>query len=85
MFLFCFFVMVPLYNLFCEVTGINGKTRGKSDAVEVRVDTERTVEVSFVSINNEGMPWVASPRAVLIPGANAPAPFSAARASAGTR
>lgn len=61
MFLFCFFVMVPLYNLFCEVTGINGKTRGKSDAVEVRVDTERTVEVSFVSINNEGMPWEFKP------------------------
>lgn len=53
--------MVPLYNLFCEVAGINGKTRGKSDAVEVKVDTSRTVEVSFVSINNESMPWEFKP------------------------
>lgn len=57
MFAFCLFVLPPLYTLFCEVTGINGKTRSKSDAVEVKVDTSRTVEINFVSINNEGMSW----------------------------
>lgn len=49
--------MPPLYTLFCDVAGLNGKTKGKSDAVEVKVDTSRTVEVNFVSINNEGMSW----------------------------
>lgn len=61
MFAFCLFVMPPLYTLFCEVAGLNGKTAGKSDAVEVSVDTSRTVEVSFVSINNEGMSWEFKP------------------------
>ncbi len=57
MFLFCLTVLPPLYDLFCEVTGLNGKTASQSNAVEVKVDTSRTVEVSFVSINNEGMAW----------------------------
>lgn len=57
MFAFCLFVLPPLYDLFCDIAGLNGKTKGKSDAVEAVVDTSRTVEVQFVSINNEAMPW----------------------------
>ncbi len=57
--MFCFgvFVMPPLYNVFCEVTGLNGKTRGPYEAVEVKVDTSRTIKVQFLAINNEAMPW----------------------------
>jgi len=57
MFAFCFFVMVPLYNLICDVAGLNGKTGNKSELVETVVDTSRTVEVQFVSMNNESMSW----------------------------
>ncbi len=62
MFVFCLTVLPPLYDLICDVAGLNGKTKGKSEAVEVAVDTSRTVEVSFVSVNNEGMSWEFGPR-----------------------
>lgn len=49
--------MPPLYILFCEITGLNGKTGGPYTAVEARVDTERSIRVQFVATNNENMPW----------------------------
>ena len=52
MFLFAVFVLPPLYDLFCEITGIGGRTDGKYEAVEVQVDTSRQVEVQFVAANN---------------------------------
>lgn len=53
------FALVPLYDVFCEITGLNGKTGGRYgyEAAEVRVDTERLVTVQFVSRNNAGMSW----------------------------
>lgn len=57
MFAFALFVMPPLYDLFCEITGLNGKTAGQYEATEISVDNERTVKVQFVAIHNENMPW----------------------------
>lgn len=57
MFVFAIWVMPPLYNLFCEVTGLNGKTGNKYEAVDITVDTSRTVTVQFLATNNESMPW----------------------------
>jgi len=57
MFVFAVWVMPPIYNLFCEVTGLNGKTRGQYQAVSADIDTSRTVTVQFVGTNNENMPW----------------------------
>ena len=57
MFLFAVFVLPPLYDLFCEITGIGGRTGGVYEAVEVKVDTSRQVEVQFVAANNAQMPW----------------------------
>lgn len=53
------FALVPLYDVFCDITGLNGKTGGRYayEAAEVRVDTERTVTVQFVARNNAGMSW----------------------------
>ncbi|OED41508.1 cytochrome c oxidase assembly protein [Endozoicomonas sp. (ex Bugula neritina AB1)] len=53
------FAMVPLYNVFCQVTGLNGKTdpnpyKGAADAV---VDTSREIKVQFVATKNAGMVW----------------------------
>jgi cytochrome c oxidase assembly protein subunit 11 len=54
------FALVPLYNVFCEITGINGKTGGAVDAqaalTEI-VDKDRVVTVEFVSAVNAGLPW----------------------------
>ena len=58
MFAFVFVVMVPLYNVLCDVLGINGKTNGEAyTAVDVQVDTGRTIKIQFIASNNAGMPW----------------------------
>ena len=57
MFAFAVFVMPPLYNLFCDILGIGGKTGSAYQAVDVEVDTSRSVEVQFVAMKNETMPW----------------------------
>lgn len=52
------FALVPIYDVFCEVTGLNGKTNSDAfvPAAEL-VDSSRTVTVQFIATNNEGMPW----------------------------
>ena len=56
------FALVPLYDLFCEVTGLNGKTNEEAFIpVEELVDTSREVTVQFVATNNESMPWKFEP------------------------
>lgn len=52
------FAMVPFYDVFCEITGLGGRT--SSTAAEGRdyaVDTSRTVTVEFIANLNEGLPW----------------------------
>ena len=62
MFSFVFVVMVPLYDVLCDVLGINGKPSGQVyTAVPAAVDTSRTVTIQFVATNNEGMPWEFGP------------------------
>ena len=61
MFIFAVYVMPPMYDLFCEVTGLNGKTGGRYEAVEVSVDKNRWVNVQFLASNNENMPWAFKP------------------------
>ena len=62
MFAFCLWVMPPLYTLFCELTGINGKTSSEVyTAVPAEVDTERTVRVRFLATKNVSMPWAFAP------------------------
>lgn len=55
------FALVPLYNVFCEITGLNGKTsaqaalRQEIDAASVVTDREVTVEL--MANVARGMPW----------------------------
>jgi len=52
------FVMVPLYDAICDVTGLNGKTGGKYVAGEsTAVKKDRLVSVQFLTNNNGSMPW----------------------------
>ena len=53
------FALVPLYDLFCEITGLNGKTGGAytEDVSAIATDKSRLVKVNFVTNTNEGMPW----------------------------
>jgi cytochrome c oxidase assembly protein subunit 11 len=73
MFAFVFVVMVPLYNVLCDVLGLNGKTSGRYEATEIVIDTERQVEVQFVANFNEDMPWEFKPSVTMVkvnPGAS---------------
>lgn len=65
MFAFVFVVMVPLYNTFCEVFGLNGKYSGKQyEVVQAKPDETRKIKVVFVASRAEGMPWEFHPETV---------------------
>ncbi len=57
-FMFFFsFMLVPLYNVFCEVTGINGKIYGPSDFFKKKEElVSRNVNVRFLSQVNGSAP-----------------------------
>lgn len=53
------YLLVPLYDKFCEITGIGGRT-GEGVAVEAlsgEVDTSRVVTVHFDATVNSALPW----------------------------
>jgi cytochrome c oxidase assembly protein subunit 11 len=70
--------MVPLYNVLCEVTGLNGKTGSKTivrdgfavgglqtaTAPASAVDTGRTIRVEFTGTVMPGLPWDMRPLTV---------------------
>ncbi len=52
------FALVPLYDVFCEITGLNGKTgRAVAETPAAKVDASRWVTVEFTGSVNRGMPW----------------------------
>ena len=52
------FALVPLYEVFCELTGINGKTSGKVASINTAVvDSERVVTIQFLGQVGKGLPW----------------------------
>ena len=56
MFLFSF-MLVPLYNVFCEVTGLNGKIYGPSDFFKTEKQIKsREVNIRFLSTVNGSAP-----------------------------
>jgi len=79
--MFCFgFALVPLYDVFCQVTGINGRNVVKSDAPSVLIDRTRTVRIQFTTSVAPGMPWQFKPMTKSIdvhPGENKVVKFSA--------
>ena len=55
------YAMVPLYNVLCKVSGLNGKTDKKAVAAEVvsevKADTTRLVRVEFAGSTMQGLSW----------------------------
>lgn len=52
------FAMVPLYEVFCELTGLNGKTSGRVVAIDPAAgDSERVVTIQFLGQVGKGLPW----------------------------
>jgi cytochrome c oxidase assembly protein subunit 11 len=56
------FALVPLYDVFCDITGLNGKTNSTAAAYTANsVDKSRTVKVQFITRNAKGIPWKFEP------------------------
>jgi cytochrome c oxidase assembly protein subunit 11 len=83
------YLLVPLYSVFCEVTGLNGKTGRLSAAAAAAtpLDNSRLVTVEFVTSVNSGFPWAFKPMVTRIqvhPGAETEVMFEAINQSAET-
>jgi len=68
------YALVPLYEVFCEITGLNGKTGVVAEASVPagEVDYSRTVTVEFTGTTMAGLPWEFRPvtrRMTVHPGA----------------
>jgi cytochrome c oxidase assembly protein subunit 11 len=62
-FSFCFgYALVPLYNTFCKITGLNGKTAGRYKVdYAIAVDSSRVIKIQFTTNLNKNMPWEFKP------------------------
>jgi cytochrome c oxidase assembly protein subunit 11 len=57
MFAFGFFVLPPLYDVFCDLTGFGGRTNSTALTASEAPDLTRTVRIEFVTTVNEYAPW----------------------------
>jgi cytochrome c oxidase assembly protein subunit 11 len=56
------FALVPLYDVFCDITGLNGKPSDTAATYMADgIDTERTVKVQFITRKAKGIPWQFEP------------------------
>ena len=62
---FCF-AMIPLYSIYCEITGANGKTGRMTPTAISAVDTTRSVQIEFLSAVNSGLSWHFKPEFSMI-------------------
>jgi cytochrome c oxidase assembly protein subunit 11 len=61
MFAFGFFVLPPLYETFCEITGFGGRTATAASTEVARPDASRTVRVEFLASVPRGVPFTLEP------------------------
>lgn len=56
------YALVPLYDVFCDVTGINGKTDTvAASALNYQIDKNREITVEFITSLNQQTPLKFSP------------------------
>jgi len=57
------FALVPLYDVFCEITGLNGKTAGQYQGELSSGDNiqSRQVTMQFIVNKNDNLPWEFKP------------------------
>ncbi len=53
------YALVPLYDLLCDITGLNGKSESvtQQQQANFEVDESRTITVEFITTLNQGMSW----------------------------
>lgn len=55
------YALVPLYDVFCDVTGLNGKTGRAEATASDTIDQDRWVTVEFTGNSMSGLPWEFQP------------------------
>lgn len=60
------FALVPLYDIFCEITGLNGKTSNQAALLEEvqstsAAETDRLVTINLLGQVARGLPWEFQP------------------------
>ncbi len=86
MFLFGF-ALVPLYDVFCDLTGINGRRFEQSTEQVSALDTSRVIHLQFTTSVSPDMPWRFSPVSKTVnvyPGENKVVKFNAINTSSET-
>ena len=76
------YALVPIYNVFCTVTGLNGKTGRltEAQAAAMPADESRSITVEFVTNVDAQMPWDFKPlvnKVVVHPGVETQVEFEA--------
>jgi hypothetical protein len=51
------YLLVPLYDVFCEITGFGGRTNTVAETSQENPDYTRLIRVEFVTTVNEYAPW----------------------------
>ena len=51
------FALVPLYDVFCEITGFGGRTNAMAVEVDESPDLSREIRIEFNTQMNEYAPW----------------------------
>lgn len=49
------YALVPLYNTFCKITGLNGKSGGPAALSTAKIDINRTITIEFLANNNANL------------------------------
>ena len=55
------FALVPLYDVFCDITGLNGKTNTEAATLSEQIDKDRLVTVEFIAHTQGNLPWTFVP------------------------
>ncbi|CAH9058730.1 Cytochrome c oxidase assembly protein CtaG [Pseudoalteromonas holothuriae] len=82
------FALVPLYDVFCDVTGLNGKPSLEVATESNKVLTSRTVDVSFTTHSQSNAPFEVNSRQYSVnvsPGEMVEVKFSAKNLSSEAR
>ena len=56
------FALAPLYDVFCDITGINGKTDKVAAAAPDRIDRAREISVEFLATHDPAVAVDFAPR-----------------------
>lgn len=56
------YLLVPAYDIFCEITGLGGRTNEQPAALAEAPDESRRIDLEFVTTVNETAPWTFRPK-----------------------